>query len=166
MGTRIGGNVGDIHATAGMMTDTGGQAGAASAKASQLSEQMHGRVDEITDTLTTHFTTMADHLRQTIRQAKERLQGTDWEGTSKAQADAAEAALNQQCDHVLTNALHSAEGFKSFMLGRAQEFVSMVNTEFKSVMTNVETAYQDLANASKVFAENLARADETIKFNG
>ncbi|MGH8886186.1 MAG: hypothetical protein ACRDYX_13600 [Egibacteraceae bacterium] len=166
MGTRIGGNLGDIHATAGVMTDTGSQATAASTKASQFSEQMHVHVDEVTNTLNTHFNATADQLRQAIRQAKERLQGTDWEGASKAEADAAEAALNQQCDQVLTNALHSTQDFKSFMLGRAQEFVSMVNTDFKTVMTNVESAYQDLANASKAFAENLAKADETIKFHG
>jgi hypothetical protein len=166
MGIRIGGNVGDIHTTAGVMTDTGSQATAASARASQFSEEMHGHVDEVTNTLNTHFNATADQLRETIRKAKERLQGTDWEGASKAQADAAEAALNQQCDQVLTNALQSAQDFKSFMLSRAQEFVSMVNTDFKAVMANVEAAYQDLANASKVFADNLAKADETIRFNG
>jgi hypothetical protein len=52
------------------------------------------------------------------------------------------------------------------MLAHAQEFVSMVTTEFKGIMTDIETAYQDLASASKVSAENLATADETIKFNG
>ncbi|MGH8900198.1 MAG: hypothetical protein ACRDYA_00580 [Egibacteraceae bacterium] len=166
MGTRIGGNLGDIHAIAGVMTGTGSQATAASTKASQFSEQMHGHVDEVTNTLNTHFNTTADQLRQTIHQAKERLQGTDWEGASKAQVDAAEAALNQQCDQVLTRALQSAQDFKSFMLGRAQKFASMVHTDFKAIMTNVEAAYQDLANASRVFAENLAKADETIKFNG
>jgi hypothetical protein len=74
--------------------------------------------------------------------------------------------LNQQCDRVLANALQSAQGSKSFVLGRAQEFVSIINTDFKTVMANVEAAYRDLVNASKVFAENLAQADETITFNG
>jgi hypothetical protein len=166
MGPRVGGNVGDIHTTAGVMTDTGGQATETAVKASQFSEQMHGHVDEAMSVLNTHFNTMADQLRQTILQAKERLQGTDWEGVSKAQADAAEVALNQQCDQVFTNALKSTQDFRSFMLGHAQEFVSMVATEFKAIMTNIETTYQDLASASKVFAENLAKADETIKFHG
>jgi exonuclease VII large subunit len=166
MASRIGGNIGDIHATAGLIANTGSQATAASAKASQFSEQMHSHVDEVTTTLDKHFNAMADQLRQTIRQAKDRLQSTDWEGASKAQADAAEAALKQQCDHVLTNALRSTQDFKSFMLGRAQEFVSMVSTDFKAIMADVERAYHDLATASKAFAENLAKVDETIKFNG
>jgi hypothetical protein len=78
MVTRIGGNIGDIHTPVGVMTETGSQATAASTRASQFSEQMHGHVDEVTNTLSMHFNTMADQLRQTIRQAKERLQSTDW----------------------------------------------------------------------------------------
>jgi hypothetical protein len=77
MGTRIGGNVGDIHTTAGVMTDTGGQATETAVKVSQFSEQMHSHVDEAMSMLNTHFNTMANQLRQTILQAKERLQGTD-----------------------------------------------------------------------------------------
>jgi len=165
-GGRIGGNVADITDTAGVMTDTGGSATDASSQASSFASTMEGEVTDVTNTLNTHFTQMADTLRQQIAQAKQRLAATDWEGTSQAQATEAEAALNADVDSVLNNALTSTEEFKTFMMARSTDFVSMVDGDFRTIMANVETAYQDLAKASQTFAENLQTADQTIKFTG
>jgi hypothetical protein len=164
-GGRIGGNVADIHQTAGVMTDTGAAAVQSSAQASQFSSQMETEVSGVISTLATHFTQMADDLRGRITQAKQRLASTDWEGTSQAEATEAEAALNNDVNRVLDNALHSTEEFKTFMLQRATDFVSMVDGDFKTIMGTIDIAYQDLGKASKTFAENLQTADESIKFS-
>lgn len=165
-GGRIGGNVADITDTAGVMTDTGGSAVDASSQASSFASTMEGEINDVTNALNTHFNQMADTLRGQITQAKQRLAATDWEGTSQGQASEAEAALNADVDSVLSNALSSTEEFKTFMMSRADDFVSMVDGDFRTIMANVDTAYQDLARASRTFAENLQTADQTIKFGG
>ncbi|MGH9181111.1 MAG: hypothetical protein ACRDY5_05290 [Acidimicrobiales bacterium] len=164
MAGRIGGNVSDIQAAAAVMTETGGAATAASSEAATLAAQMEGGIGEVTNTLSAHFTQTADTLRQQIVAARNRLGQADWEGTSRGEAEAAEAALNSQVDQVLGRALESATEFRTFMAARANEFVAMVSGDFKTIMGNVDLAYQDLAQASKTFAENLAAADQSIKF--
>jgi len=161
---RIGGNVADLQQTAVVMSDTGAAAKSSSAEASQFSARMEGEVNDVTSTLATHFTQMADDLRGRIAQSKQRLAATDWEGASQAGAIEAEAALNNDVNRVLDNALTSTEEFKAFMLQRAQEFVSMVDGDFRTIMSNIDIAYQDLGKASRTFAENLQTADESIKF--
>lgn len=166
MVARIGGNVADIQATAGVMTDTGASAVEAGSQAASFASQMEGQVGEVTSVFAQHFEQMADGLRQAIIAARNRLASTDWEGMSKGEADQAEVALNGQVDQVLGNALQSTAEFKTFMLSRAQDFVSMVQGDFNTIMGNIDSAYRDLANASKTFAENLELADQSIKFTG
>jgi hypothetical protein len=163
---RIGGNVEDIHGAAGVMTEAGTAATSSAAEAANFSARMEGEIGDVTNTLNTHFTSSADGLRQQIAAAKNRLAGTDWEGTSRGEAEAAEAALNSQVDNVLNKALEATNEFKASMTAHANDFVAMVNTDFKTIMANVDTAYQDLAKASKTFAENLASADQSVKFTG
>jgi glutamate-1-semialdehyde aminotransferase len=161
---RIGGDIADIQQTAGVMTDTGAAASESSTEASRFSSQMEREINDVTSALANHFNQMADGLRQRIGEAKNRLAATDWEGTSQAEATEAEAALNSDVSKVLDNALDSTNDFKTFMLKRANDFVTMVDRDFKTIMGNIDTAYQDLGKASRTFAENLQTADESIKF--
>lgn len=62
--------------------------------------------------------------------------------------------------------MSSIEEFKTFMMPRSNDFVSMVDSGFRTIVANVDTAYRDLAKASQTFAENLQTADETVKFSG
>ncbi len=165
-GGRIGGNIADIEQTAGVMTDTGAAASESGSRATQFSAEMEGQVNDVTSTLASHFTQMAEELRNRITQAKQRLAATDWEGTSQAEATEAEAALNADVTRVLDNALQSTEEFRSFMLARANDFVSMVQGDFTTILANIDTAYQDLGRASRTFAENLQLADQSIRFTG
>lgn len=164
MSSRIGGNIGDIVGTAGKLEGTGAAAVKSGADAAQFAHRMDGEITQVTDLLETHFNNMAESLRSEIAAAKQRLAGTDWEGTSQQAATAAEAELYSNVDQVLGNALDSTTEFKTFMKSQAQEFVSVVDGDFKTIMNNIDTAYQDLAKASKQFAQNLESADQTIKF--
>jgi hypothetical protein len=166
MAPRIGGSVADIEQTAGVMTDTGGSATETGTGATNVSSQMESEVGDVTTMLSTHFNDLAEGLRTQITTAKQRLAGTDWEGTSQAEATEAEAALNADVNSVLGNALESVENFRTFMLGRANDFVGMVQGDFNTIMGNIDTAYQDLSRASRTFAENLQLADETVRFSG
>lgn len=67
---------------------------------------------------------------------------------------------------VLDNALQSTEEFRTFMLAQANDFVSMVQGDFSTILANIDTAYQDLGRASRTFAENLQLADQSIGFTG
>ncbi len=163
---RIGGNVSDINSTAGVMTDTGVAAVDAGSEATNFSNTMEGEVTDVTEVLSSRFIDLADGLRSAITAAKNRLAATDWEGSSQAAATDTEAALNSEVDNVLTNALDSVQEFKTFMMARATEFVSMVEGDFNTIMGNIDTAYGDLGTASETFARNLEEADRTITFNG
>ncbi len=163
-GGKIGANLADLLQTAGVMTDTGTAAAQSSARASRLSAQMEAEIGDVTTALATHFTAMADELRARIAQAKHRLAATDWQGNSQAAATEAEAALNHDVNRVLDQALRSTEEFKIFMLRRARDFTSTVDSDFRTLMGTIDAAYQQLANASKTFAENLQAADKSITF--
>ncbi len=164
MSARIGGNLEDIGRTAGVMTDAGGAATAASEEATAVAARMEGELDAATTTLRTHVTGVADELRTRINQARERLGATDWEGQSRAAAYAAEARLSGEVDRVLAEALANVDAYKSFMLARAEEFVAQVQGEFGGVMADVDASYQELATASRTFAEQLEAADRSIAF--
>ncbi len=163
---RIGGNVSDIVDTAGVMTDTGVAAVDAGSEATSFSNTMEGEITDVTEVLSARFIDLADGLRTAITAAKNRLASTDWEGSSQAAATETEAALNTEVDNVLTNSLDSVQEFKTFMMARATDFVSMVEGDFNTIMGNIDAAYADLGTASETFAQNLERADETITFNG
>jgi hypothetical protein len=163
---RIGGNVGDIQSTAANISETGTAATAAGADAANFAQRMDAEISDVTTMLESHFTSMADALREQITATKQRLAGTDWEGTSQAEATRAEAALHGDVNAVLGNALESTSQFKAFMMSQAHEFVGMVEGDFNTIMANVDGAYQDLSKASNKFAENLQLADETIRFAG
>lgn len=165
-GARIGGNVADIVGAAGVITDTGTAAVDAGAEASGFAAEMEGEVSDVTQVLSQHFVDMSEVLRTAIKAAKDRLAATDWEGSSQAAATETETALNGEVDGVLTNALDSVEEFRTFMMARATDFVSMVEGDFNTIMANIDTAYAELGTASETFAENLQLADETIKFTG
>jgi hypothetical protein len=163
---RIGGNVGDIQDTSANISQTGSAATAAGSEAAGFAQRMDGEIADVTTMLEGHFTSMADVLRDQITATKNRLAGTDWEGTSQAEATRAEAALHGDVNAVLGNALESTAQFKAFMMSQAHEFVGMVEGDFNTIMANVDGAYQDLSMASKKFAENLQLADETVRFAG
>jgi hypothetical protein len=163
-GGRIGANLADLLQTAGVMTETGAAAATSSARASAFSARMEAEINDVTTTLASHFTRMADELRGRIAQAKQQLAATDWQGASQAEATAAEAALGQDVNRVLDHALRSTEELRAFLLQRAHDFVASVDGEFATVMGAIDIAYQDLANASKTFADHLQAADAAIKF--
>ncbi|MGH8930287.1 MAG: hypothetical protein ACRDZO_06545 [Egibacteraceae bacterium] len=165
VGGKIGANLADILETAGVMTETGVAAIQSGVQASRFSAQMEAEISDVTTALANHFIRMADDLRGRIAQAKHRLAATDWQGASHAAATQAETALNHDVARVLDHALRSTEEFKTFMLQRANSFASAVNGDFKTVMGAIDIAYQELAAASKTFAENLRAADESIRFS-
>lgn len=162
-GMRIGGNVGDIQDTALVMTDTGTYAQTTGQDATTVAGQMEAEVNDVTQTLNTHFVELAEGLRQQITAAKNRLAGTDWEGMSQSEATAAEAELNGQVTSVLEQAQAGVEEFRTAMLSQANNFVSAIQGEFNTVMANINESYGSLSTASTTFAQNLEAADQTIK---
>lgn len=163
---RIGGDHGAITASGTQLDATGAEALASATDASGYSEQMEGGLEEVTGLLRSHFEELAAALNQRVSTAKERLEAADWAGSSREQAAAAEAALHADVDRVLENALSSVEAFGQAMRGRAEEFRGAVETEFRQIMTELDDAYRQAGDASRRFAENLAAADETIRFGG
>jgi hypothetical protein len=165
-GGKISGNLLDIEQAINVMKQTGVAASQSAKETATISEQMHQKIDEATTALTTYFDRMAEALRTEIQKTKNQLGTAAWEGKTKENADAAEEALNHHVDRVLHAALGEVGEFKTSMLGRAMGFVSGVQTQFTSIMGQIDASYGELAKASKTFADNLRAADESFKFGG
>lgn len=165
-GGRISGNLVDIQQAIRVMSSTGQAATDSATNTANVSDKMHAQISEATTMLTNYFNGMAEALRNEIKKTKNQLGIAQWEGNAKANAEAAETALNLHVDTVLHNAAREVGEFQASMLGRALGFLTGIQTQFATVMGQIDTSYQDLAKASQTFADNLQAADESIKFGG
>lgn len=157
-------NLADVAASQQAATEAGSAATESAQRASDVSAQMESGVDEITAALEGHFRQLADALRGHARATKAQLGATDWEGRSRESAVAAEEALNSRVDTTMASAEEGTAAFKQTMLAQANDFVGVVQTDFRTILANIDAAYVDLAAAQSTFAENLQLADDTIQF--
>ncbi|MEY2421017.1 MAG: hypothetical protein QOI95_1084 [Acidimicrobiaceae bacterium] len=162
---RIGGNVADIQAASQRLGDAGGAATTAGSDAAKVSSELHAQVDSVTNTLKTHFTTMATGLRDQITTAKNSLQTSDWDGTSRAAADAAEADLSAAVGQILDEALSAADGMRADVTKQVTAFDDAIRGQFNKVMTDVNDRYSTLANGATTFASALEQTDQTIRYS-
>lgn len=163
MSARIGGNVADIHDTSRVMADTGQTAAATGDQAGQVATTMQGQVEEVTTTLRSHFAEMARQLEGTIDGAMRRLAATDWEGASRAEAEAAAADLRGQTQRVLADALEWVEAFKGTVLSQAGQFVEGVQGQFRTIMGEVDATYASHSQAYARWADGLADLDQSLR---
>ncbi len=162
---RIGGNVADIHAASQQLDSAGGAATAAGTDAAKVSAELATEADGVTTTLKTHFTTMASSLRAQITSAKNRLQVADWDGASRASADAAEADLNAAVGQILDEALGAADGLKADVTKQVTNFDDAIRTQFNKVMGDINDRYNTLATGATTFASALEQTDQTIRYS-
>jgi hypothetical protein len=156
--------VADVEAAQAAATDTGTAATDSGSRATEFSTQMHSGIDEVANALLNHFQQVADGLRQEASRATQQLNSTDWEGKSKEMAIQAEQNLHTRLDTTMASAEEGTRSFRDTMSTQANEFVSVVRDDFGQIMSNIDTAFQDLAKAERAFAENLQLADETVQF--
>jgi hypothetical protein len=162
---RIGGNVADIQAASQRFGDAGGAATTAGSDAARVSSDLSAQVDSLTNTLKTHFTTMAAGLRDQIAAAKNSLQTSDWDGTSRAAADAAEADLSTAVGQILDQALSAADGLRTDVTSQVTAFDDAIRGQFSKVMTDINDRYSTLATGATTFASALEQTDQTIKYS-
>lgn len=163
---RIGGEHGAISAQGSRFDATGDEALASAGEASGYSQQMEAGLDEVTALLNGSFQETAAALKQQVTSTRQRLEAADWAGSSREQAMAAEQALHADVDRVLEQALTAVETFRVAMHTRAEDFRGAVEGEFRSILTELNDAYRQAGQASRAFADNLAAADQTIRFGG
>jgi hypothetical protein len=162
---RIGGNVADIQAASQRLGDAGGAATTAGSDAAKVSAELNAQVDNVTNTLKTHFTTMAGSLRDQITTAKNQLQTSDWDGTSRAAADAAEADLSAAVGQILDDALSAADGMRADVTKQVTAFDDAIRGQFNKVMADVNERYSTLASGATTFASALEQTDQTIRYS-
>lgn len=162
---RIGGNVADIQAASQRFGDAGGAATAAGSDAAKVSAELNTQVDSVTTTLKTHFTTMASGLHEQITTAKNSLQTSDWDGTSRAAADAAEADLSAAVGQILDEALGAADGLRADVTKQVTAFDDAIRGQFNKVLGDVNDRYTTLASGATRFASALEQTDQTIKYS-
>ena len=162
---RIGGNVADIQAASQRFGDAGGAASSAGSDAARVSSELNTQVDTVTNTLKTHFTTMATNLRDQITTAKNSLQTSDWDGTSRAAADAAEADLSAAVGQILDEALSAADGMRADVTRQVTAFDDAIRGQFNTVLTTINDRYSTLATGATTFASALEQTDQTIRYS-
>jgi hypothetical protein len=165
-GARIGGNIPDMEGAAGVMVDTGTAATDTGTEATNVSTQMEAEVNDVTAMLSTHFNNLHTSLREALNRNRDRLNSTDWEGKSYDEALRAEADLNTQTDSFLQTAQEGVESFKTTMLTQAEAFVAAIESEYNTVMGNINTSYGDFAEATRTHADNLVNVDESFRYSG
>lgn len=161
---RIGGTLTDLADTGAAMDLAGATALESGARARQVASAIRADVDTIGQTLTTHFGELAAALRHQIAASRARLGSADWHGASRANAEAAEAALHADVDRVLSLALEGVDRLRVELLTRIEGFESHVSTEFSGVLGAVDESYRSLGAATRAFAAQLEAADRTIGF--
>ena len=162
---RIGGNVAYNQAASQRLGDAGGAATAAGSDAARVSADLNAQVDSVTNTLKTHFMTMATTLREQITTAKNSLQTSDWDGTSRAAADAAEADLSAAVGQILDEALTAADGMRTDVTRQVTAFDDAIRGQFSKVLTDVNDRYNTLATGATTFASALEQTDQTIRYS-
>ena len=166
MAERIGAQHADVEST-GRSFDLAGQiAQATGSDATGYASEMEAGLDEVTTLLSNHFEELAADLRQKVADHRAKLEATDWQGASKDHAKAAEQALNGEVDRVLEVALEETGRFRTAIHSQAESFRSVIEGEFKAAMQATDADYQQLANASRQFVQNLQQADATIRYGG
>lgn len=162
--SKINADVDFLNDTMTRSLDTSGtEAVDTQAEAARNAEQVHREVTDVTDLLQRNFTAAADKLRSQITETKNTLASADWEGSSRANADEAEAALHDEVNQVLDIALDGVNNLKTTLLTLCDDFQGDIDTKFRTVMTSVESAYTDLSTATRTFADNMISADQTIR---
>ena len=114
--------------------------------------------------LTTIFVQLADNLRAQIARAHNTLVVADWSGQSRGAANAAEAQLNGDLDTTLEGAQAGVETLGSALSSQVEAFYLDVTGQFTNLMSNIEGVYGELSRDTRMFADNLAQADQTISF--
>jgi hypothetical protein len=165
MAERIGAQYSDIEGSANQFDFTGELATLTGSEASGHAGQMQEGLDALMQALARHFEELAADLQSKVDNHRVQLEGTDWQGASKLNAEAAEAALRAETDRILTQSLEQVRAFGDAMHAKAESFRGAIETEFMTAMTATEHEYLQLASASRAFARNLAAADETIRYS-
>lgn len=166
MPAQIGGALADIEA---VHADLGRAQTASAAHSGQVAQEVLtalGEVQDVATVLRSAFEGRAQDLMAQISQASSTLRGADWAGNSRVAADAAEAQLSADVSTTVDAARVGIEQLTAALGNQVEAFHAEVTGQFANVMGNIEAAYQELARGTSMFAENLARADETITFGG
>ncbi len=165
-GARIGGNIGDMEGAAGVMADTGTAATNTGTEAASVSSRMEAEVNEVTNTLNTHFQTLHHQLGEALARNRDRLGSTDWEGQAYDEALRAEHDLSTQTAGFLERAQAGVEEFRTSLLNQAQSFVAAIETEYRSVLNGIDASYADFAQATRTHADNLVNVDQSFTYSG
>jgi hypothetical protein len=163
---RIGADHGAVEST-GRTFDLAGEAASLTGdQATATTQQMAAGIEEITARLKSDVEALAAELTERVAAHGRQLESTDWAGSSKEQAVAAEQALTAEVQRVLQQELEAVDQFGVLLHQRADGFRTAVEGQFLAAMRQADQAYRDMAEASRAFLRNLQAADDTIRFGG
>ena len=165
-GAHIGGVLEDMNSVMTRLEEAGAATATHVGDVAAGVQTLQAEVNDVTTTLTNTFVQLAENLRGQIARAHDTLVAADWSGQSRGAADAAEAQLNGDVNTTLEAANAGVEELGTALRNQVEGFYLEVTGQFTSVMTNIEGAYGDLSRGTRMFADNLAQADQTISFGG
>lgn len=163
MSAFIGGNLDAIAQSADRIDTSAALAVTTGTETSSAAEMLQTAVNEAMGDLMKKFDLIAGELSKDINATHTQLVSADWKGASRDNAVAIKEQLQGQVNTVLGNATTNLGLERDAFNTRAGAIVDSVNQEFKSVMSQIDVEYTNLAQASRQTRENLLAADATIK---
>lgn len=167
MPVRIGGRVDDIFQNQTEMDAAGEGAMAHADGADQRVVRLQTEVTEVSEIMRGDFESMAADLDGIIDATRRHLESSDWDGASRENADAAEAAFRTDINSALTAAMTGVENLNRAMLAQVTSFHEEVSGTFKTIMGNIQENYATLGRGAANFASYLEEGDsQAIQFTG
>ena len=161
----IGGNLQDITDAGGSLKEVGGKTDDTTRQTKEAAEFLLTEVDTAMANLKKSFNVTAGELTDKITAADNRLGAATWTGTARETADNVRLELNTGVGNVIKAANENLDAEKLAFQNRVGALIDHIDTEFRTVMGEVNDKYTALGAAAQQTAVNLAEADKTIQVN-
>lgn len=165
--TRIGGRVDDIFQNQIEMNAAGEGAVTHASEAGTRVARLQGEVADVSAIMRTDFARMGADLQGTITRTSNMLESSDWDGTSRANANAAESAFRNDVNSALSAAMTGVDSLETALLGQVTSFHEDVTGTFATIMSNIQANYETLGKGAANFATHISEGDQAaIQFSG
>jgi len=151
--------VSDAHATASTMVRTADQAVTTSQEASNASNRMGAEVEQCTAVFQQFFQQCQQALVESVGVSTSTLQGTDWTGRAQVEALGIDQELSGDINAFLGRADAAVAEFRTVMERQAQEFISAVDTEYRSYLQRYNENQTSAGQGVAQHADRLAEVD-------
>jgi Flp pilus assembly protein TadG len=145
--------------TSATMQRTADEAASTSDQASQASNQMGGEVEQCTQIFQQFFQSCQENLASQVGVSSSTLQGTNWTGNSQLSALNIDDTLASDVNNFMGRADSAVQEFRAAMQRQAQDFISAVDTEYRSYMMRYQENQSTAGRGVQQHADSISEVD-------